>query len=294
MLTIITVQSIIKLALNLYYQQKGWNLFMSSYAKVMRAIYSMFSVEDKVVIVTGGGQGMGASTAELFAEAGSKVVIADFNEKTSMEVVERIRANHGEASFIKTDVLEEDQVKAMVDFAVEKYGRLDAAINNAARKPDDKPLLDMDVDEFDAVMKVDLRGVAVCMKCEIRQMMAQGQGGSIINTSSVSGIRPQPSTPAYVAAKHGVIGLTKQAAMDYSIYGIRINAIAPGAIDTPMLRNALIDFNLDPDDYAKQLSMLGRFGRPEEIAKAYLWLTSDLSSFVTGTCLPVDGGYVSK
>jgi NAD(P)-dependent dehydrogenase (short-subunit alcohol dehydrogenase family) len=266
----------------------------SNHVKLMRALYSMFSVEDKVVIVTGAGQGMGAATAELFAEAGSKVVVADFNEKTGKEVVERIRANHGEASFVKTDVSDEEQVKAMVEFAVKKYGRLDAAINNAARKPDDKPLVEMDINEFDAIMAVDLRGVALCMKYEIKQMMKQGGGGSIINTASVSGIRPQPSNPAYVTAKHGVIGLTKAAAVDYSIHGIRINSIAPGAIDTPMLRDALVRFNLDPDDYAIQLSMLGRFGQAEEIAKAYLWLTSDLSSFVTGTCLPVDGGYVNK
>lgn len=263
-------------------------------AKVMRALYSMFSVEDKVVIITGAGQGMGASTAELFAEAGSKVVVADFNEKTGNEVVERIRANHGEASFVKVDVSNEEEVKAMVEFTVEKYGRLDVAINNAARKPDDKPLMDMDIDVFDAVMSVDLRGVALCMKYEIKQMMSQNDGGSIINTSSVSGIRPQPGTPAYITAKHGVIGLTKSAALDYSLHKIRINSVAPGAIDTPMLRDALDHFNLDADDYAKQLSMLGRFGQPEEIAKAYLWLASDLSSFVTGTCLPVDGGYVNK
>lgn len=224
----------------------------NSQVKMMRALYSMFSVEDKVVIVTGAGQGMGASTAELFAEAGSKVVVADFNEKTGNEVVDRIKARNGEASFIKTDVSNEEQVKAMVDFAVEKYGRLDAAINNAARKPDSKPLVDMDIDEFDAIMAVDLRGVALCLKYEIKQMLKQGTGGSIINTASVSGIRPQPNNPAYVTAKHGVIGLTKQAAMDYSIHRIRVNSVAPGAIDTPMLRNALDDMGVNYDEYAKE------------------------------------------
>lgn len=265
-----------------------------SFVRALRTMYSLFSVEDKVVIITGAGQGMGAATAELFAEAGAKVVVADFNEKTGQAEVEKIRADHGEASFFKVDVSNEEQVKAMVDFTVEKYGRLDVAINNAARTPDDKPVAEMNIDEFDAVLRVDLRGVALCMKYEILQMMKQNEGGSVINTSSVSGIRPQPLTPAYVTAKHGVIGLTKQAALDYSQYNIRINSVAPGAIDTPMLRGALEQFGFDPDEYAKQLSMLGRFGKAEEIAKAYLWLASDLSSFVTGTCLEVDGGYSNK
>ncbi len=266
----------------------------STYVKVMRSMYAMFSVEDKVVIITGAGQGMGAAAAELFADAGAKVIVADFNEKTGMAEVEKIRKNHGEATFCKVDVTKEEEVKNMVDFTVKTYGRLDVAINNAARTPDDKPLAELDINEFDKVMDVDIRGVALCMKYEIKQMLKQTEGGSIVNTSSVSGIRPQPNTPAYVAAKHAVIGLTKQGALDYSHYNIRINAVAPGAIDTPMLRNALVQFNLDPDEYAKQLSMLGRFGKPEEIAKAYLWLASDLSSFVTGICLSVDGGYVSK
>ncbi len=265
-----------------------------SFVRALRTMYSLFSVEDKVVIITGAGQGMGAAAAELFAEAGAKVVVADFNEKTGQAEVEKIRADHGEASFFKVDVSNEEQVKAMVDFTVEKYGRLDVAINNAARTPDDKPVAEMNIDEFDAVLRVDLRGVALCMKYEILQMMKQNEGGSVINTSSVSGIRPQPLTPAYVTAKHGVIGLTKQAALDYSQYNIRINSVAPGAIDTPMLRGALEQFGFDPDEYAKQLSMLGRFGKAEEIAKAYLWLASDLSSFVTGTCLEVDGGYSNK
>lgn len=265
-----------------------------SFVRALRTMYSLFSVEDKVVIITGAGQGMGAATAELFAEAGAKVVVADFNEKTGQAEVEKIRADHGEANLFKVDVSNEEQVKAMVDFTVEKYGRLDVAINNAARTPDDKPVAEMNIDEFDAVLRVDLRGVALCMKYEILQMMKQNEGGSVINTSSVSGIRPQPLTPAYVTAKHGVIGLTKQAALDYSQYNIRINSVAPGAIDTPMLRGALEQFGFDPDEYAKQLSMLGRFGKAEEIAKAYLWLASDLSSFVTGTCLEVDGGYSNK
>lgn len=219
---------------------------MEARVRALRAIYSLFSVEDKVVIITGSGQGMGASAAEIFAEAGSKVIVADFNPTTGQAVADKIRDHGGEASFFEVDVANEAQVKAMVDFAVEKYGRLDAAVNNAARTPDQKPIAEMDIDEFDAVLAVDLRGVALCLKYEIIQMMKQGDGGSIINTASVSGLRPQPGNPAYVTAKHGVIGLTKQAALDYSHYGIRINSVAPGAIDTPMLRGALEEMGLDP------------------------------------------------
>jgi NAD(P)-dependent dehydrogenase (short-subunit alcohol dehydrogenase family) len=161
------------------------------------------------------------------------------------------------------------------------------------RTPDNKPLADMDEDVYDALMAVDLKGVALCLKYEIRQMLKQGDGGAIVNTSSVSGIRPQPGTPAYIAAKHGVIGLTKSAALDYSPQGIRVNSVAPGAIDTPMLQGAIIEFGLDPVEYPKQLSMLGRFAQPIEVAQANVWLISDLSSYVTGATISVDGGYTA-
>lgn len=151
----------------------------------------------------------------------------------------------------------------------------------------------MDMEYYDRLMSVDLKGVMLCMKYEIQQLQKQGDGGSIVNTSSVSGLRPQPANPAYVTAKHGVIGATKTAAMDYSPEGIRVNAVAPGAINTPMLQGALEQFGFDPTEYAKQLSMLGRFAEPEEVAQANLWLCSDLSSYVTGTTLAVDGGYTS-
>ncbi|MDO5689090.1 MAG: SDR family oxidoreductase [Tissierellia bacterium] len=237
--------------------------------------------------------GMGASTAELLAEAGGKVILADFNEEAGREQTQKILDAGFEASFFNVDVSKEEQVEAMVQFAVDTYGRLDGAVNNAARKPDDLPLTDFDVKVWDALMDVDLKGVALCMKYELRQMMKQGGGGSIVNTSSVSGVRPQPLTPAYVAAKHGVIGLTKQAAMEFSPHGIRINSVAPGAIDTPMLREALDRFGFDADAYAKQLSMLGRFAKSSEVAEANLWLISDHSSYVTGTLLTVDGGYTA-
>lgn len=250
-------------------------------------------LEGKVAIITGAAMGMGAATAELFAKEGAKVVIADFNEELGRKQTQKIIDAGGTAAFVKTDVSKPKDVEAMVQFAVDTYGRLDVAVNNAARTPDDKPIAELDEETFDAVISVDLKGVAFCMKYEIRQMLKQGNGGSIINISSVSGIRPQPGTPAYIAAKHGVNGLTKSGAMDYSPQGIRVNTIAPGAIDTPMLRGALEHFGFDPEAYAKQLSMLGRFAQADEVAQASLWLASDLSSYVTGALLTVDGGYTA-
>lgn len=181
----------------------------------------------------------------------------------------------------------------MVKFAVDTYGKLDVAINNAAITPDDKPLTDFDENYWDRLMSVDVKGVALSLKYELRQMMAQGGGGSIVNTSSVSGIRPQPANPAYVSAKHAVIGLTRNAAMDYTTHNIRVNSVAPGAIDTPMLRGALEQFNLDPTEYAKKLSLFGRFAKAEEVAQESLWLAPDDSSFVTGAIYAVDGGYTA-
>lgn len=253
----------------------------------------MLNLNDKVAIVTGSAMGMGKSTAELFAKVGAKVVVADFNEEEGQKVAEQIKADGGEATFIKVDVSNEEQVKNLVDKTVEIYGRLDVAVNNAAISPDDKPLADMDMEYYERLMSVDLSGVVLCMKYELKQMEKQGDGGSIVNTSSVSGIRPQPANPAYVTAKHGVIGATKAAAFDYSPKGIRVNTVCPGAIDTPMLQQALIDFNLDPVEYPKQLSLLGRFAQSEEVAQANLWLCSDLSSYVTGATIAVDGGYTA-
>ena len=253
----------------------------------------MLTLDGKVAIITGAAMGMGKSTAELFAQLGAKVVIADFNEEEGQKVVDAIKADGGEAAFVKVDVSNEVQVKNMVQFAVDTYGKLDIAVNNAAITPDDKPLADIDMDYYDKLMSVDLRGVVLSLKYELKQMEKDGTKGSIINTSSVSGIRPQPANPAYVAAKHAVIGVTKSAAMDYSPKGIRINSVAPGAIDTPMLRGALEQFGFNPDEYAKQLSMLHRFADASEVAQANAWLASDLSSYVTGTILNVDGGYTS-
>jgi len=249
-------------------------------------------LKDKVAIVTGAAMGMGEATARLFASAGAKVVVADFNTEKGNAVVADIKAGGGEATFVHVDISKADQVEAMVAATVKAYGRLDVAVNNAALTPDDKPAHEFDEAYWDRLMNVDLKGTALCLKYELRQLREQGHGGSIVNISSVSGFRPQPNNLAYVAAKHGVNGLTKVAALENGPLNIRVNTVAPGAIDTPMLRDALEQFGLDPVTYAPQLSLLNRFAKADEVAQASLWLASDASSYVTGTVIHVDAGYV--
>ncbi|GAB3114181.1 SDR family oxidoreductase [Aestuariicella hydrocarbonica] len=251
-------------------------------------------LKNKVAIVTGGAMGMGQATAELFAEAGASVMVADLNETLGQQVVDSINASGGTAAFCRVDISQAREVEVMVATTVEAFGRLDVAINNAAMAPDDKPVAEFDESVWDKVMAVDLKGTALCMKYEIAQLMAQGNGGSIVNISSVSGFRPQPNNIAYVAAKHGVVGMTKVAALEYGGNNIRVNTVAPGAIDTPMLRTTMTDVGVDPDEFASQLSLLNRFGQAREIAQASLWLASDLSSYLTGTTIHADAGYTSR
>ena len=251
-------------------------------------------LEGKVAIITGAAMGMGEATAKLFAEAKAKVVVADFNEEKGREVVEEIKANGGEATFVKVDISNSELVQNMIKETVATYGRLDVAVNNAALTPDDKLAAEFDEDYFNRLISIDLTGTALCLKYELQQMLTQGEGGSIINISSVSGFRPQPKNIAYVAAKHAVVGMTKVAAMENGPHKIRVNSVAPGAIDTPMLRGALEQFGFTEEEYAPQLSLLNRFGQPEEIAQASLWLASDASSYVTGTTIHADAGYTSR
>lgn len=251
-------------------------------------------LEGKVAIITGAAMGMGEATARLFAEAKAKVIIADFNEEKGQAVAQSIKDAGGEAAFVKVDISKSEQVKAMVDFAVQTYGKLDVAVNNAALTPDDKPAAEFDEDYWNRLIAVDLTGTAISMKYELQQMLKQNNGGSIINISSVSGFRPQPNNIAYVAAKHGVVGMTKVAALENGPHNIRVNTVAPGAIDTPMLRGALEQFGFTEEEYAPQLSLLNRFGQPNEIAQASLWLASDASSYVTGTTIHADAGYTSR
>jgi len=254
----------------------------------------MLNLEGKVAIVTGAALGMGAATAKLFAAAGAKVVVGDMNRGQGEEVVAAIAAAGGTAFFQEVNVARAADVQALVAATVERYGRLDVAVNNAAIAPDTRPVEELVEEEFDRVIGVNLKGVALCMKYEIAQLVRQGGGGSIINVGSTSSFRPQPNNIAYVAAKHGVIGMTKVAAMENGARGIRVNTVAPGAIDTPMLRRSLEEHDLNEQDFAPALSLFNRFGRPDEVAQASLWLASDLSSYVTGATLSVDAGYVNR
>ena len=248
----------------------------------------------KVAIVTGAGRGMGEATALAFGAAGAKVVVADVDAESGAATAAAIRDAGGEARFQAADVSRSADVAALVAAAVEAYGRLDCAVNNAAVAPDSHALAELDEAEFDRVIAVNLKGVALCLHHELAQLLRQGDGGAIVNVASVSGLRPQPRNAAYNAAKHGVLGLTKTASLENAPDGIRVNAVCPGAIDTPMLRDAVAAAPVPESALVEALSLLGRFGRPDEVAQANLWLCSDHASYVTGAALAVDAGYTSR
>jgi NAD(P)-dependent dehydrogenase (short-subunit alcohol dehydrogenase family) len=254
----------------------------------------MARFEGRVALVTGGASGMGRAISHAFANEGAKVVVADVNDAGGAETVAAITGGGGTAVFVRTDVTNAAAVDAAVARAVDGYGGLHAAVNAAAIETESSALAECDEAEFDLMMDVNVKGVFLCMRAEVRAMLAQGTGGTIVNFSSTNAFRPQPHQTAYTTAKHAITGLTKAAAIDYGGQGIRINAIAPGAIDTPMLRNAMERRGRDERDVARRLSLIGRFGRVEEIAAATLWLCSDDSSFTMGHTLAVDGGYLAR
>lgn len=252
------------------------------------------SLKGKVAIVTGAAMGMGAATARLFAEAGASVVASDINRDLGEAVVADIRKNGGKACFHRTDVSKADDVKSLVEKAVAEYGALHVAVNNAAIAPDTHVIWELDEAEFDRVIAVNLKSVALCLKYETAQMMRQNIKGSIVNIASCSAFRPQPANSAYVAAKHGVVGLTKTAALDCAPHLIRVNAVAPGAIETPMLRGSIDLLGARDEEIAPVFTLFNRFGKAVEVAQASLWLASDLSSYVTGITLPVDAGFTNR
>ena len=245
-------------------------------------------LEGKVGLVTGGASGIGRATALLFAREGAKVMVADVSEKGGEDTVRLIRDTGADAIFVKCDVSKAVNVEAMVKKAVDAYGRLDCAFNNAGVGVI-KSTVDCTEEEWDRIISVNLKGVWLCMKYEIIQMLKQG-GGAIVNTSSIFGLIGTQGYAAYAASKHGVVGLTKVAALDCALAGIRVNAVCPGGVLTPMFEPVLSDPQLK--DSVQKMHPLGRFAKPEEIAEAVLWLCSEAASFVTGVAFPVDGGVV--
>ena len=255
-------------------------------------LFMNMSFENKVALVTGAASGMGLVTARAFAEAGAAVALSDVHENAVRSAAEELVAAGHKAIAVRCNVADEAEVAAMVEQTVSTFGRLDAAFNNAGIQSPAMEMADVSGEEFERVNGINLRGVWNCMKYELRQMREQGNG-SIVNNSSIGGLIGIAGRAAYHASKHGVIGLTKSAALEYASRGIRINAVCPGTIDTPMVADMLAK---EPDamkDIFKDLP-IGRLGRPEEIAAAVLWLCSPGASFVIGHALVVDGGYTVR
>lgn len=250
------------------------------------------SFKGKVALVTGAGSGMGLATANAFAEAGASVVLADAKEEALHNAAKKLLANGHKAIAIRCDVSDDAQVAAMVDRTVSTFGRLDAAFNNAGVMPAIVETAESSRDEWDRVMGINLRGVWSCMKHELRQMLRQGSG-AIVNCSSIGGMTGNPGISSYIASKHGVIGLTRTAALEYASRGIRVNAVCPGPIDTPIARAVV---NWDEKALAALVSEvpMRRLGKPEEIASAVLWLCSPGAGYVTGHALVVDGGVTAR
>jgi NAD(P)-dependent dehydrogenase (short-subunit alcohol dehydrogenase family) len=248
-------------------------------------------LEGKVGLVTGGTSGVGRETSVLFAKSGAKVVIAGRREPEGEETIELIRAAGGEGLFVKADVSKVSEVEALIQKAVERFGRLDVAFNNAGIEGVWAPIIKQSEEDWDRTIQVNLKGVWLCLKYEIKQMVKQGKGGAIVNMASITGLVGSAGAAAYSASKHGVIGLTKSTALEMARSGIRINAVCPGVIETSMSERLFGAPNVHK--YVLSCHPVGRFGRPAEVAEAVVWMCSDRASFMTGQCLVLDGGFLA-
>jgi NAD(P)-dependent dehydrogenase (short-subunit alcohol dehydrogenase family) len=248
-------------------------------------------LQNKVALVTGGTTGIGRDTAILFAKAGAKVVVSGRRETEGQETSNLIRAAGGDGLFVKSDVSKSSDVQSLVQKTVEKFGRLDIAFNNAGIEGKWIPLIEQSLEDWDAVIDINLKGTWLCLKYEIQQMLKQGGGGSIVNMSSVAGLMGAAGAGVYCASKHGVIGLTRTAALENAAHGIRVNAVCPAVIETAMADRAFAD----PEASKRVLALhpIGRFGKPIEVAEAVLWLCSGKSSFMTGHYIVLDGGMLA-
>lgn len=246
-------------------------------------------LNDKVVMVTGAASGIGRASAKIFAREGAKVVVCDVNRAGGEETVAQIEAAGGAGSFFPVDVTDKVQVDGAVAFAAATYGRLDGAFNNAAVPEPLTALIDATEEMFDRVMQVNVRGVWLCMRAQVRQMRSQGGPGSIVNTASAAGVRGVNKMAIYAASKHAVVGLTKSAALELGRHNLRVNAVCPGAIETPML-HSIIDVSNTVRESFLGAQPNRRFGEPSEIGEAVAFLLSDAASFVNGAAISVDGG----
>jgi len=247
---------------------------------------------DKVVLVTGAGSGIGRASAQAFAREGASVVVADVVADGAEETVRLIKSADGDATFVQADVSQARSVEVLVQRTIEIYGRLDYAHNNAGIEGEGAGAVSHSEEIWDRVIAINLKGVWLCMKYEIPEMLKQG-GGAIVNTASIAGLVGNAGTVAYTASKHGVVGLTKTVALEYAKQGIRVNAVCPGVIRTPMVER-LFESRPALEAQLTALEPMGRLAAPEEVAQTVVWLCSDAASFVTGVPMPVDGGWVTR